>query len=120
MAILIALVVFGALMAAISYLGYRHYARPGRLYEQLGGPATFTMPTFAHILQEEDSGLTVSIFEKIGQLVPVSLEDLSVTRKDLISAGYRTENAASIYFGIRAVSAVGLVVLALVFRTYIT
>jgi tight adherence protein C len=107
-------------MAAISYFGYRHYARPGRLYEQLGGPATFTMPTFDRLAEEEESGLTVSVFEKIGQMVPVSPEDASVTRNDLIAAGYRTENAVSIYLGIRAVAAVTLVLLALVFRTTIT
>ena len=118
MAILIALVVFAALMAAISYFGYRHYARPGRVYEQLGGPATFSMPTFDRA--EEEQGLAVSVFEKIGQMVPVSPEDLSVTRNDLIAAGYRSESAVSIYFGIRAAAAVGLVLLALALRTTVT
>jgi tight adherence protein C len=119
MAILIALVVFAALMAAISYFGYRHYARPGRLYEQLGGPASFSMPTFDR-LTEEEPGLAVSVLEKIGEMVPVSPEDLSVTRNDLIAAGYRSESAVSVYFGIRAVAAVGLVLLALALRSTVT
>ena len=38
MAILISIVLFTLLMAAISFYGYRSYARPGRLYERLGSP----------------------------------------------------------------------------------
>ena len=37
---LISIFVFAGLMAFILYLGYRFYARPGRVYEQLGGPAS--------------------------------------------------------------------------------
>jgi tight adherence protein C len=119
MAILIALVVFAALMVAISYFGYRHYARPGRIYEQLGGSASFTMPTFDR-LTEEEPGLAVSVLEKIGEMVPVSPDDLSVTRNDLIAAGYRSEGAVSVYVGIRVTAAVGLVLLALALRTTVT
>ena len=32
-------IVFAGLMSAFIY-GYRFYARPGRVYEQLGGPAS--------------------------------------------------------------------------------
>jgi hypothetical protein len=38
MAILISIVLFTLLMGAISFYGYRSYARPGRFYERLGGP----------------------------------------------------------------------------------
>jgi hypothetical protein len=38
MAIFISIVLFSALMGAISIYGYRSYARPGRFYERLGGP----------------------------------------------------------------------------------
>ena len=38
MAIIISIVLFSLLMVAISFYGYRSYARPGRFYERLGGP----------------------------------------------------------------------------------
>ena len=39
MAALISLGLFAVLMTTISIYGYRRYAKPGRVYEQLGGPA---------------------------------------------------------------------------------
>lgn len=120
MAIFIALLVFAALTAAISYLGYRLYARPGRLYEQLGGRATFAMPAMDRLAGEEEPGLMVSVLQQIGQMVPVNPDDASVIRRDLMAAGYRSDNAVAVYVGIRAVAAVVLVLLALLFRTDIT
>src|SRR5579864_33281 len=120
MALFIALLIFAALMAAISYLGYRLYARPGRLYEQLGGRATFTMPAIDRLTSEEDPGLMVSVLQQIGRMVPVDPDDASAISRDLMAAGYRSDNAVAIYVGIRAVSAVVLVLLALLFRTNIT
>ena len=35
---------FAGLLGFILYLGYRFYARPGRVYEQLGGPASLGLP----------------------------------------------------------------------------
>jgi tight adherence protein C len=120
MALLIAFLIFAALMAAISYIGYRFYARPGRLYEQLGGPATFTMPATDRLTSEEEPGLMVAVLQQIGQMVPANPDDVSAIARDLMAAGYRSDNAATIYVGIRAVSAVALVLLALLFRTSIT
>jgi tight adherence protein C len=120
MALLIALLIFAALMAAISYMGYRFYARPGRLYEQLGGPATFSMPAVDRLTSEEEPGLMVAVLQQIGQMVPVNADDASAIRRDLLAAGYRSENAVAVYVGIRAVSAVTLVLLALVLRGSIT
>src|SRR6266571_3004571 len=104
MAILISFVVFGALLAFILYLGYRFYARPGRVYEQLGGPAALTLTS----LERPDGELSVvvSLIEQLGHAIPVNDEDVSAVRADLIAAGYRSESAVWVYFGLRAVSVV--------------
>ena len=47
--ILISLGLFAALMAAISYFGYRRYARPARVFQQLGGQAAFPMPSIDRV-----------------------------------------------------------------------
>ena len=120
MALIIALLIFAALMVAISYLGYSLYARPGRLYEQLGGRAIFTMPAVDRLTSQEEPGLMVSVLQQIGQLVPANPDDASVVARDLMAAGYRSDNAVAVYVGIRAVLAVVLVLLALLFRTSIT
>ncbi len=119
MAILIAVVLFTILMGAITYFGYRRYARPGRVYEQLGGQATFAMPSLDR-LSETEPGLAVWVMEQIGEKVPVSPEDATAIRKDLIAAGLRGERALPIYLGTRVLACVVLVLLALLFRSTIT
>jgi tight adherence protein C len=119
MAIFVSLALFAVLMTAISYFGYRWYTRPARVYEQLGGVQTFSMPSIDK-LHEEDPGLIVSIFEQIGEKLPTSPENASMIRRDLEAAGYRSDKALPIYLGTRAVACVALVILAFVFRSVIT
>lgn len=119
MAILIALALFAVLMTAITYFGYRRYARPARVYEQLGGVQTFEMPSVDK-RSDDEPGLLVHIFEEIGEKLPVSPDDASVMRSDLIAAGYRSESALPIFLGTRVVACVGLVILALILRNMIT
>jgi len=117
--ILIALALFAALMAAISYFGYRRYARPGRVYQQLGGQASFTMPTIDRV-NENEPGLAVWVLEQVGEKVPISPDEASILRGDLMMAGYRSDNAVTIYVGARIVLCALLVVLALLLRGLIT
>jgi len=118
MAILIAGLVFAALLAFILFLGYRFYARPGRVYQQLGGPAVLTLPQLEH--DETELNVVVSLLEKLGHAVPVNDEDASVVQHDLIAAGFSGDNAVWVYYGLRAVSVVVTVLLALLFRNSIT
>lgn len=120
MAILLALGLFTILMAVISYYGYRRYARPARVYEQLGGEATFAMPALDKRTESENPGLAVWVVEQIGEKVPINPEDAAVLRRDLIMAGYRTEAAVPIYLGSRILCCALLVVLAMLFRNNIT
>ena len=119
MAVLITGALFLFLLLTISYVGYRYYARPGRVYEQLGGPASVTMPQVdGH--EPGETGLVVSVLEQIGERVPLDPADVSGMRKDLIAAGYRTERALAIYAGIRVVACAGLGVAAFLLRHYLT
>jgi len=117
-AIVLPLVLFVALMAGISYFGYRRYARPGRVYEQLGGEATFAMPTVDG-KTESEPGLMVKVFQEIGEKVPINPEDASMVRRDLIAAGYRSDRALPIYLAARVVACAGLLLLGLYLRTYV-
>ena len=117
--ILISIAVFGVLLGFILYLGYRFYARPGRVYEQLGGPASLGLPSIDRTEQGE-LNVVVTLVEQLGHMVPLSDEDETVVRHDLIAAGYRSDNAVWLYFGIRALSVVTLLALAVFFRSSIT
>lgn len=116
MAILIAIAFFAALMGAISYFGYRRYVRPARVYEQLGGHATFTMPTVDRITEDEEPGLPVMIAQTIGEKVPVSPEDMIATRRDLVAAGFKSDAALPVYSGIRVICTAVLLLVAFIFR----
>ena len=118
MAILLSLLLFAVLMLAIGYFGYRRIARPGKVYEQLGGEATFTTPGFSEA--ETGDGMVVRIIQELGEKVPIDPADASLLRRDLMAAGYRSENALFYYQAGRVISIVVLVGLAMIFRGYIT
>jgi tight adherence protein C len=118
MAILLSTLLFLVLMLAIGYFGYRRYARPGRVYEQLGGEATFTTPTVGQM--DAGDGMVVRVIQHLGEQVPIDPADASLLRRDLMAAGYRSESALFFYQAARVIAIVVFVVLALIFRGYIT
>ena len=103
MAILISIVLFGVLVSAISYFGYRHYMRPARVLEQLGEPAGVAMPEFDR-RGDDDPGLVVQVIQQIGEKVPVNPQDAGGIRRDLMAAGYRSYGAIAIYLGARVIA----------------
>jgi tight adherence protein C len=115
MAAFISFALFAILMGAISIYGYRRYAKPGRVYEQLGGPAAISNPVVDKV-SEDEPGLTVTVIEEIGKNVPISPEDAALSRRELIAAGYRNDSALPIFYGLKIVFCATLVVLALMFR----
>jgi tight adherence protein C len=118
MAILLSLLLFAVLMLAIGYFGYRRIARPGKVYEQLGGEATFATPAFGETTTGD--GMIVKIIQELGEKVPIDPTDASLLRRDLMAAGYRSENALFYYQAGRVIAIVVLVGLAMIFRSYIT
>jgi tight adherence protein C len=117
--VVISVMLFVALMGAITYFGYRRYARPARVYEQLGGMPSFEMPAIDR-MHADDPGLVVRMIEQIGEKIPVNPQDASMIRSDLIAAGHRSDHALPIYLGIRVVACASLVILAILFRGFIT
>ncbi|MEQ1946837.1 MAG: type II secretion system F family protein [Bryobacteraceae bacterium] len=117
MAFIIAASSFVVLAAIISFFGYRYYTRPGRVYEQLGGPAAVFTPLD---VTEVKPDVVVTVLEQLGNVIPVDPEEASALRRDLIAAGYRSANATEVYLGLRIVFAAIVLVLGIVFRGSIT
>ena len=103
---LVTVVFFGGLLALISWVGYRFYARPGRYFEQLG------RVEIGRVTSVEGGG-SIRVLREIGAQVPVSPEDLIMTRRLLFAAGYRDDGALAVYMGLRAVFVVVCVLAAL-------
>jgi tight adherence protein C len=119
MAGLISFVLFALLMTVITVYGYRRYAKPGRVYEQLGGPAAIPNPVIDK-LGEEETGLVVTVFQRIGEKVPISPEDTIAVRRELMAAGIRWDGAVAVFYGVRVLLCAVLVILAIIFRGDVT
>jgi tight adherence protein C len=114
MATLISVAFFAILACAITYFGYRHYSRPGRIYEHLGEVSLPSIDRPGPDLM----GLAVRVLQSVGEVVPPSPEDVSLVRRDLIAAGYRSETAVTMFFGIRILATLAGAILGMVVRSY--
>jgi tight adherence protein C len=119
MAALISLGLFALLMTAISVYGYRRYAKPARVYQQLGGPVAIPNPVIDKV-DEHDSGLLVTVMEQIGAQIPVATQDALAARRELIAAGIRWEGAVAVLYGIKVVLCAVLLILAFTYRADVT
>src|SRR5262245_52217413 len=117
MAVLIALLFFAALMAAITWFGYRLYARPGRVFERLGEAR---IPSGGNGAPDRGTGLPVRVLQKVGTALPVTPEDVRMTRRDLIAAGYRSDTAVAVFYGVRILVCAILLLFAITFRHSMT
>jgi tight adherence protein C len=117
MMLLVPFALFLVLLSAITYFGYRQYVRPGSLYHRLA--QTATVEEMDADESKEEKKLHVQVFEKIGNAVPIN-DNISQIRRDLISAGYRSEKAASVFSGIRLTTTIFLPLLVFTFRDSLT
>ena len=119
--LLISFVLFALLMAGITLYGYRRYARPGRILEQIGTPVVSAAAgvVVTETMMPEDSG-AVRVLRQIGEFVPVSPEDGASLRKSLIMAGYRGEHSVAVLYGIKVLAALLMLIVAFVLRDVVT
>ena len=102
MELLVASALFVALLGAISIYGYRTYARP-RMYEHVGSRAAAApSPLFMPEKKRGPSPL-LQWMRRLGSMLPVSPGDAAFTRRELVAAGYRSENALQVYYGLRLI-----------------
>ncbi len=120
MAIALSIGFFCLVMAALSAYGYRLYVRPVRITERLGGPVGAPEAAPLVVGEAPPRRFLVRVIEYIGEKVPLSPEDTSLARRRLMAAGFRSEIAVRIYYGLKIVLGVGLFIVALVGREYVT
>src|SRR5579871_236815 len=114
----IALSLFCFLMAAISWFGYHRYSRPGRFYKHLGSEAV--VETNLGETPTPLGNMAVRGFEYVGQQLPISPQDAAVTRRYLIAAGFRSDMALAVHYGIKVVTCIAMVGGAFLLRDHIT
>jgi tight adherence protein C len=93
-----AVVLFTILLAATGGFGYFFYARPSRLLDQLSDTSHASKPKGA----KRDNPFTLSeLLKKLGDMLPVSAQDAKIVKRDMISAGIRSETATQVFYGIK-------------------
>ena len=120
MAAIISVILFMFVMGAISVYGYRRYARPGRFYDQLGRQAATAEADVFDISAEPKEGVLVRVTQLIGEKVPISPQDVTLARRYLVAAGFRSDAAVRVLYGSKALLCLILLILAILFRDTIT
>src|SRR5690348_15668329 len=110
MPLLVAAGLFVTLLAAISAFGYRMYARPARMYEHIGVHAVPIRTELLIPQNKRGPSPFAEWMKQLGELLPVAPGDAGLTRKDLEAAGYRSESALQIYYGLRIVLCASLLI----------
>lgn len=116
--IVLAVFLFLLLMAVISVYGYRAYVRPSRIYDRVGGLSETALDL--ENPSAKPSAVVVRVFEQIGEQIPLSPADQTVTKRDLVMAGFRSEGALRIFFGIKVSFCVVMFLFALTLHRQVT
>jgi len=106
---------FILLLSVITVYGYRAYVRPSRIYDRVGGSA--------EVIREPGSSpreRMMRIFEQIGDKIPLSPSEQTVTRRDLTMAGYRSDTAIAVFYGVKVIGSLAMFLFALVIRNALT
>jgi tight adherence protein C len=114
--ILIAAALFVFILVAIAWFGYAFFVRPTSLIRRLE-KITSEDPTEDPETVVTSGGWTVvSSLQWLGERLPLSPEESSFTRKELAAAGFRNDNAVSVFMGVRIAGIVVLAVPVFIFR----
>lgn len=116
--LLLASFLFVLLMGVISIYGYRAYVRPGRIYDRVGGVAEAAVETETVSVKPRD--IVVRVFEQIGEQIPLSPSDQGVTRRDLVMAGFRSEGAIRIFYGVKVAFCIVMFFFCLMLHRHVT
>jgi tight adherence protein C len=101
--IIFSICAFLMLMLLLTWVGYRIFYKPGKMLRQLGRPVITQHRVVADGGEPESSTL-VTFLQQLGQRLPSSEAESATLRGDLIRAGFRSENAAPVFYGLRIVT----------------
>jgi len=109
--VFVSICTFLMVMLICSWFGYRFLYKPGRFMKQLGNPViTGDQQRILDDASEPQGSSVVTVLKQIGARVPSSDLELASLRKTLLQAGIRSENAAPVFFGLRIVCAVAMLI----------
>jgi len=110
--ILLSICAFLMLMVLLTWVGYRLFYKPNKMFRQLGRPV-ITEQRVVQDNNESGSSTLVTVLRQIGQRMPASEAESATLRGDLIRGGFRSETAAPVFYGLRIVSTLVMLVASL-------
>ena len=109
--ILFSVCAFLMLMVILSWVGYRLIYKPGKFLRQLGNPViTNDSRRIMDAGQEPEASTIVMFLHQLGSRVPSSDTEVANLKADLIRAGFRSENALPVFYGVRILTTLMMLV----------
>jgi tight adherence protein C len=104
--IVFSLCAFLMLMVILTWIGYRLVYKPGKFLRQLGKPVITEQlsRTVAEEVAEPEASSVITVLHQIGSRVPSSEAEVASLKVDLIRGGFRSDNALPVFYGLRIVS----------------
>jgi tight adherence protein C len=102
---------FLMVMLLMAWLGYRWVYKPNKYLRQLGNPVILDGPRVTGDIEGPRPGTVVTFLQTVGSKMPSSEQEVATLRVDLIRAGFRSESAAPVFYGLRVISTAVLVML---------
>jgi tight adherence protein C len=106
------------LMVILTWVGYRLVYKPGKFMRQLGRPVITT--DSQRVLDaggEVEPSTLVTFLHSVGSRVPSSETEVATLKADLIRAGFRSENALPVFYGVRIVVTLLMLVLCIMMES---
>ena len=95
---------FLMLMVILSWVGYRLIYKPGKFMRQLGRPVIITdSQRLMDASGETEPSTLVTFLQGLGTRVPSSEAEVATLKADLIRAGFRSENALPVFYDVRII-----------------
>jgi len=114
---LFAVSAFLMLMTLISWVGYRLIYKPGKFMRQLGRPV-ITSDRLLEQPLEAESSTVVTFLQGLGSKIPSSETEVQNLKADLIRAGYRSENSLPVFYGLRIMVTLLMLVLCVMLEAH--
>jgi tight adherence protein C len=116
--ILAFILIFISLMGVLTYAGYRYYAKPRGMYDQISASVDYLGEETPEQTPEKKSFL-FGLVESVGDRVAARQKDTSGIRMQLVQAGYRNDSAVQIFYGSKVALAIVFFLAALIFDEHL-
>jgi tight adherence protein C len=120
MEITASILLFLILMSVIVLFGYRRYSKPASSVEQQIGMPVISSITTSLLGEKNQKSGVADVMQLLGSIIPASPQDLEAAKRDMVMAGYRSENGPAVFSGTRILAALVLLATAFIVKDKIT